>query len=178
MSNFVTYDDEYFATRPVQLLAVTKWLRDYPQIKQEFDASNVLEQIEASNPNLPTDPLFSAILGIQKDDQEALQRLLAYVGQKGGFHAFLEKPVYLLSLGYALFVYSTQILKLEIGGQDNSWVDILVKNLNAGQYTVQIIRQNLQLSQSILNEWKTMALYEENLMRDEGLIILFIKGKM
>ena len=165
-ASYMIYDDDYFATRPLLLLCLKNWI--------DNDSNNVINNNRVS--------LFSATFGISKNDNEALQRLWTYIDQKGGNLAFQRKPVYLLSFGYALFVYATQFLKedlvTKVESNDDSWIDLLASDLNAGDYTAKIIKENVPLSKNILKEWNAMASFEDNLKNDKGLISLFLKKEM
>ena len=136
---YASYDDEFFSTRPLLLLALKNWIDD--------DINNVINNKM---------PLFSAMFGIRKNDKEALQSLLAYISQKGGPSAFKRRPVYLMSFGYGIFIYATQILKQDVLSKvksgDDSWIDLLANSLNAGEYTAKIIRENFLLSKKGCSE--------------------------
>ena len=170
ISMHTKYDDEYFSTRPLQLLGLKKWFC------HNVNNGGLLDSIS----KVPPEPVYSTMLGISKNDNEALQRLWAYIQLKGGPSDFQSRPVYLMSFGYALFIYATRILKQDllakVESDDDSWVDLLANSLNAGEYTNQIIRENVPLTKNILKEWNDMASFEEN--KIDGKISLFIKGKM
>ena len=168
-----SYNDDYFSTRPLQLLSVKNWICNHVNNGSLVDSISKVPLME---------PLHSTILGISKNDKEALQRLFAYIDLKGGPPTFKRRPVYLLSFGYALFIYATQILKQDLVAKveldDDSWIDFVTNSLNASEFAARIIRENVPLSKSILKEWNDMASFEENVMDNKGLISLFIKEQM